>query len=125
MTLAKLLAADPGQVVGLRALSGVSRVFRKVDSCAGEFAASTPYFYKSFGEADEAQTTEDPKVVVLGSGPVRIGQGIEFDACCVHAVAGVREERHAVMVNCNPETVSTVFRGWIRFWARRCVVLER
>jgi len=88
--------------------TGVVRRFRKVDTCAGEFAASTPYLYGAFTTLDEVPPRQGPAVVILGSGPVRIGQGIEFDACCVHAISGVRRAgRQAVMLNCNPETVST------------------
>jgi len=107
-TLGKLSGASGEEVRRAREALGVERVFRKVDTCAGEFAASTPYFYGSFGEADEYRPASKPCAVILGSGPVRIGQGIEFDACCVQAVAGLRAEGlEAVMVNCNPETVST------------------
>ncbi len=86
---------------------GLRRIRRRVDTCAAEFEARTPYLYGSFGDRDE-QPAARRSVVILGGGPVRIGQGIEFDACCVEAVAGVRSEGfEAVMVNCNPETVST------------------
>ena len=91
------------------------RVFKAVDTCAAEFAARTPYYYSSWERpprgrpsSDEVARGDRPSVVILGSGPNRIGQGIEFDYCCVHAVQTVRESgRDAVMVNCNPETVST------------------
>jgi carbamoyl-phosphate synthase large subunit len=87
------------------------RTFRSVDTCAAEFAASTPYYYSSFERAptvSEVVRGDKPSVVILGSGPNRIGQGIEFDYCCVHAAQTVREQGlDAVMVNCNPETVST------------------
>ncbi|HEY4451525.1 MAG TPA: carbamoyl-phosphate synthase large subunit, partial [Solirubrobacteraceae bacterium] len=86
------------------------RLFRSVDTCAAEFPARTPYYYSGWerGGADEVRRGEREAVVILGSGPNRIGQGIEFDYCCVHAVQTVRESgRDAVMVNCNPETVST------------------
>jgi carbamoyl-phosphate synthase large subunit len=88
---------------------GVRPVFRRVDSCAGEVEAASNYFYSTWGEAEEAAPTgAKPRVVILGSGPNRIGQGIEFDYCCVHAVWTFRELGYeAVMVNCNPETVST------------------
>jgi carbamoyl-phosphate synthase large subunit len=90
-----------------RAAAGVRRVRRRVDTCAAEFEARTPYLYGSFGSSDEQPTPRRP-IIILGGGPVRIGQGIEFDACCVEAVAGLRAEGYeAVMVNCNPETVST------------------
>jgi carbamoyl-phosphate synthase large subunit len=90
------------------------RTYKAVDTCAAEFAARTPYYYSSWeratagGPAHEVERGERPSVVILGSGPNRIGQGIEFDYCCVHAAQTVREQgRDAVMVNCNPETVST------------------
>jgi carbamoyl-phosphate synthase large subunit len=90
------------------------RTFKSVDTCAAEFAARTPYYYSSWerpspaGRAGEVERGERPSVVILGSGPNRIGQGIEFDYCCVHAAQTVREQgRDAVMINCNPETVST------------------
>src|SRR6266571_4210082 len=88
---------------------GVRPSYRRVDSCAGEVEAASNYFYSTWGEVDEAPPTGDrPRVVILGSGPNRIGQGIEFDYCCVHAVTTYRELGYeAVMVNCNPETVST------------------
>jgi carbamoyl-phosphate synthase large subunit len=93
---------------------GGERTFKSVDTCAAEFAARTPYYYSSWerpsrtGRDDEVARGDRPSVVILGSGPNRIGQGIEFDYCCVHAVQTVRESgRDAVMVNCNPETVST------------------
>ncbi len=106
--LARLGGAGEGEVEQARKRAGVVRRYRRVDTCAGEFAASTPYLYGSFGTHDEVPEGKAPAVVILGSGPVRIGQGIEFDACCVQAIAGVRQAgREAVMLNCNPETVST------------------
>jgi carbamoyl-phosphate synthase large subunit len=99
------IAADPQA-----AFTG-ARTYKSVDTCAAEFAASTPYYYSSWersGAAGEVARGERPSVVILGSGPNRIGQGIEFDYCCVHAAMTVRASgRDAVMVNCNPETVST------------------
>jgi carbamoyl-phosphate synthase large subunit len=106
-----------GAVVGLsgeevrrrRHEDGVRPAFRRVDSCAGEVQAGSNYFYSTWGEEDEAlPPSEKPRVVILGSGPNRIGQGIEFDYCCVHAAQTFRELGYeAIMVNCNPETVST------------------
>jgi carbamoyl-phosphate synthase large subunit len=92
-----------------RRACGVRPVFRRVDSCAGEVEAASTYYYSTWGEADEVPPTgEAPRVVILGSGPNRIGQGIEFDYCCVHAARSFRELGfETVMVNCNPETVST------------------
>jgi len=101
------LAADP------QAPFAGERTFRSVDTCAAEFAARTPYFYSAWERAGptrehEVERGDRPSVVILGSGPNRIGQGIEFDYCCVHAAQTVREQgRDAVMINCNPETVST------------------
>jgi len=92
-----------------RLAAGVRPAYRRVDSCAGEVEAASNYYYSTWGEADEAPPSGDrPRVVILGSGPNRIGQGIEFDYCCVHAVTTYRGLGYeAVMVNCNPETVST------------------
>src|SRR4030095_12684151 len=87
-----------------------SRVYRRVDSCAGEVAAESNYYYSPVGAADRAPPprSDSPRVVIIGSGPNRIGQGIEFDYCCVHAAQSFRALGYeAVMVNCNPETVST------------------
>jgi carbamoyl-phosphate synthase large subunit len=81
-----------------------------VDTCAAEFDAATPYYYSAYEEEDEAQPTRNKKVIVVGSGPIRIGQGIEFDYCCVHAAFALRDEGYeTLMINCNPETVSTDF----------------
>jgi len=105
--IARLWGTDEAEVRRLRLEAGIRRVHRRVDTCAAEFEASTPYLYGSFGDLDEQPRPRRP-VLILGGGPVRIGQGIEFDACCVEAVGGLRAEGHeAVMVNCNPETVST------------------
>ncbi|HTG36186.1 MAG TPA: carbamoyl-phosphate synthase large subunit [Thermoanaerobaculia bacterium] len=84
------------------------RVYKRVDTCAAEFPATTPYLYSTFGQEDESEPDDRPKVVILGSGPNRIGQGIEFDYCCVHAAFALRDLGYeTVMINCNPETVST------------------
>jgi carbamoyl-phosphate synthase large subunit len=103
------LGVDGAEVRRRRHVEGVLPAFRRVDSCAGEVEAVSNYFYSTWGEADEALPASDkPRVVILGSGPNRIGQGIEFDYCCVHAAQTFRELGYeAVMVNCNPETVST------------------
>ncbi len=91
-----------------RLAHGISATFKTVDTCAAEFAAHTPYLYSTYEEEDEAPPSDRPKVVILGSGPNRIGQGIEFDYCCVHAAFALKEMGvEAIMVNCNPETVST------------------
>ena len=91
----------------LRHALGLRPVYKTVDTCAAEFAARTPYHYSSYDEETEVEPRERPAVIVLGSGPNRIGQGIEFDYSCVHAVLALREQFETVMVNCNPETVST------------------
>ena len=98
------------QVRRKRKEMGLIPVFKLVDTCAAEFPAETPYYYSSYEGESESDTSERPKVLILGSGPNRIGQGIEFDYSCVHAVMGVKEMGYeAIMVNCNPETVSTDF----------------
>jgi len=95
-----------------RKAAGIRRVFKMVDTCSAEFEAKTPYFYSTFenGNSNESIVTDKKKIVVLGSGPNRIGQGIEFDYCCVHGLLAIKECGYeAIMVNCNPETVSTDF----------------
>jgi carbamoyl-phosphate synthase large subunit len=101
--------ADEDEVRAKRRSCGVRPAYRRVDSCAGEVEAASSYYYSTWGEADEALPAGDrPRVVILGSGPNRIGQGIEFDYCCVHAAQSFRALGYeAVLVNCNPETVST------------------
>ena len=95
-------------VRALRYELGIEAVFKAVDTCAGEFEAYTPYYYSTYERENESAPSDRPKVVILGGGPNRIGQGIEFDYCCVHAVFALREEGYeAIMVNSNPETVST------------------
>jgi carbamoyl-phosphate synthase large subunit len=87
---------------------GVSSVYKRVDTCAGEFEAFTPYFYSTYAEENESAPSSNKKIMILGSGPNRIGQGVEFDYCCVHASLALREAGfETLMVNCNPETVST------------------
>ncbi|UZD21213.1 carbamoyl-phosphate synthase large subunit [Algoriphagus halophytocola] len=89
---------------------GIKRVYKLVDTCAAEFEAQTPYYYSSFGDENESVTTDKKKIVVLGSGPNRVGQGIEFDYSCVHGVLAAKECGYeTIMINCNPETVSTDF----------------
>ncbi|MBP7614058.1 MAG: carbamoyl-phosphate synthase large subunit [Steroidobacteraceae bacterium] len=106
--LAKLLGADETAVRLHRHTLGVRPVFKRVDTCAAEFATSTAYMYSSYEEECEARPTDKKKIMVLGGGPNRIGQGIEFDYCCVHAALALREDGYeTIMVNCNPETVST------------------
>ncbi|HHW63499.1 MAG TPA: carbamoyl-phosphate synthase large subunit [Rhodocyclaceae bacterium] len=106
--LARLLNADETAVRLHRHALGVRPVFKRVDTCAAEFATSTAYMYSSYEEECEARPTDRKKIMVLGGGPNRIGQGIEFDYCCVHAALALREDGYeTIMVNCNPETVST------------------
>jgi carbamoyl-phosphate synthase large subunit len=106
--LARLLGATEREVRAARRAAGVAPVFKTVDTCAGEFSAKTPYYYSTYERATEFRPAERPRVVILGSGPNRIGQGIEFDYACVHASFALREAGYeTVMVNCNPETVST------------------
>ena len=106
--LAKLLNTDETAVRLHRHALGVRPVFKRVDTCAAEFATSTAYMYSSYEDECEARPTDKKKIMVLGGGPNRIGQGIEFDYCCVHAALALREDGYeTIMVNCNPETVST------------------
>jgi len=96
------------QVRELRESKGIKPVFKLVDTCAAEFESMTPYLYSTYDEEDEAPPTDKPKIIILGSGPNRIGQGIEFDYCCCHAAFALKDDGYeTIMVNCNPETVST------------------
>jgi carbamoyl-phosphate synthase large subunit len=96
------------QVRELRESKGIKPVFKLVDTCAAEFESMTPYLYSTYDEEDEAPPTATPKIIILGSGPNRIGQGIEFDYCCCHAAFALKDDGYeTIMVNCNPETVST------------------
>jgi len=96
------------QVRELREGKGIRPVFKLVDTCAAEFESMTPYLYSTYDEEDEAPPTDKPKIIILGSGPNRIGQGIEFDYCCCHAAFALKDDGYeTIMVNCNPETVST------------------
>ncbi|MFP5079148.1 carbamoyl-phosphate synthase large subunit [Pedobacter sp. JCM 36344] len=98
------------EVYDRRKSLGISRVYKMVDTCAAEFAAQTPYFYSTFEEENESIPSDRKKIIVLGSGPNRIGQGIEFDYSCVHGLLAAKESGfEAIMINCNPETVSTDF----------------
>jgi carbamoyl-phosphate synthase large subunit len=106
--MAELWGVDAARVAARRAEWKLQPVFKRVDTCAAEFESYTPYLYSSYEEEDEAEAVERAKIVILGSGPNRIGQGIEFDSCCCHAAFALKEEGYeTVMVNCNPETVST------------------
>ena len=112
--LAELTGGAEAEVTAMRHRLGVTPVYKRVDTCAAEFEARTPYMYSTY-EGDgteaaecEAQASDRRKVIILGGGPNRIGQGIEFDYCCVHAAYGLAEAGiETIMVNCNPETVST------------------
>jgi carbamoyl-phosphate synthase large subunit len=106
--IAQLTGRDPLTIRSERARLGVNPSFARVDSCAAEFEALTPYMYSTWGTESEARPTNRRKIMILGGGPNRIGQGIEFDYCCVHAAFALRELGfETIMVNCNPETVST------------------
>jgi carbamoyl-phosphate synthase large subunit len=103
---------DEEDVYNKRKAAGITRVYKMVDTCSAEFEAKTPYFYSTFeeGHYNESRVSDRKKIIVLGSGPNRIGQGIEFDYCCVHGLLAIKECGYeAIMVNCNPETVSTDF----------------
>ncbi|GAA4737438.1 carbamoyl-phosphate synthase large subunit [Flavisolibacter ginsenosidimutans] len=111
--IARILGdAEEEDVYQKRKAAGITRVYKMVDTCSAEFEAKTPYFYSTFeeGHSNESKVTDKKKIIVLGSGPNRIGQGIEFDYCCVHGLLAIKECGYeAIMVNCNPETVSTDF----------------
>ena len=108
--IAHLVKCLESEVYAKRNELGIKRVYKLVDTCAAEFEAQTPYYYSAFDEENESEATDKKKVVVLGSGPNRIGQGIEFDYSCVHGVLAAKECGYeTVMINCNPETVSTDF----------------
>ncbi|NHM25665.1 carbamoyl-phosphate synthase large subunit [Desulfofundulus sp. TPOSR] len=108
--LAQITGQDEAKIRALREDCGIKPVYKMVDTCAAEFEAVTPYYYSCYDHEDEAHNTAVRKVVVLGSGPIRIGQGIEFDYCSVHSVWALREEGvKAIIINNNPETVSTDF----------------
>ncbi len=106
--IASLLSSRSEALREKLAEGGIRRTYKRVDTCAAEFPAETPYLYSTFGSEDESEVSGRQKVVILGSGPNRIGQGIEFDYCCVHAAYALAEAGfETVMINCNPETVST------------------
>jgi carbamoyl-phosphate synthase large subunit len=106
--LGHILGVNESAVREKRLDLGLRPAFKRIDTCAAEFESFTPYMYSTYEDFDEAEPSDRPKVIILGSGPNRIGQGIEFDYCCCHAVFGFRAESfETVMVNCNPETVST------------------
>jgi carbamoyl-phosphate synthase large subunit len=106
--IAKLTGSTEDQIRRWRIAKGIEAVFNSVDTCGAEFQAFTPYLYSTYEGEDESRRTARPKIMILGGGPNRIGQGIEFDYCCVHAAFALRDEGYeTIMVNCNPETVST------------------
>ena len=106
--LAQLIGGSEDEIRAQREKAGIIPVYKTVDTCAAEFVAHTPYLYSTYEGEDEAQPTTRRKIVILGGGPNRIGQGIEFDYCCVHAAFALKEDGfETIMVNCNPETVST------------------
>ena len=108
--IAHLLRCLESQVFNKRHDLGIKRVYKLVDTCAAEFEAQTPYYYSTFDGENESHVTDKKKIIVLGSGPNRIGQGIEFDYSCVHGVLAAKECGYeTIMINCNPETVSTDF----------------
>ena len=110
LEIAALWKSTEDEVYRFRLEQGIRPIFKMVDTCAGEFEATTPYFYSSYDVEDEGEIHKGPKVVVLGSGPIRIGQGIEFDYCSVHAVLALRRAGfESIIINNNPETVSTDF----------------
>lgn len=110
LEIAQLWQTTEHDIYRYRQEHGILPIFKMVDTCAGEFEAVTPYFYSSYDSEDEGEVTTKPKVVVLGSGPIRIGQGIEFDYCSVHAVLTLRRAGYeSIIINNNPETVSTDF----------------
>ncbi len=106
--IAHMCGSSEHEARGLRRKMGISTTFKTVDTCAAEFEAYTPYYYSTYECEDEIKISDKQKVIILGSGPNRIGQGIEFDYCCVHASFALHEDGYeTIMVNCNPETVST------------------
>ena len=108
--IAHLMGCKESEVFNRRKELGINRVYKLVDTCAAEFEAKTPYYYSTFGEENESEASNKKKIIVLGSGPNRIGQGIEFDYSCVHGILAAKECGYeTIMINCNPETVSTDF----------------
>ncbi len=108
--IAWILRVDEDAVTKQRKKLGIRRTYKMVDTCAAEFESNTPYFYSTFDQENESVVSDKKSIIVLGSGPNRIGQGIEFDYCCVHGIMAIKEAGYeAIMVNCNPETVSTDF----------------
>src|SRR3981189_972301 len=115
--LAQIWKTTPAAVRLQRARYGVAPVFKRVDTCAAEFESFTPYMYSTYEDEDESDAQARPKIMILGSGPNRIGQGIEFDYCCCHASFALHEDGYeTIMVNCNPETVSTDYHTPVRLY---------
>lgn len=110
LQIARLMHEEEENVRAYRKSLNIRRTFKMVDTCAAEFEAKTPYFYSTFDQENESIPSDNKKIIVLGSGPNRIGQGIEFDYCCVHGLLAIKDAGFdSIMVNCNPETVSTDF----------------
>ena len=110
LQIARLMHEEEENVRAYRKSLNIRRTFKMVDTCAAEFEAKTPYFYSTFDQENESIPSDKKKIIVLGSGPNRIGQGIEFDYCCVHGLLAIKDAGfESIMVNCNPETVSTDF----------------
>jgi carbamoyl-phosphate synthase large subunit len=108
--IAWIMRIEEDAVTKQRKKFGIKRTYKMVDTCAAEFEAQTPYFYSTFDKENESIASDKKKIIVLGSGPNRIGQGIEFDYCCVHGLKAIKEAGYeSIMINCNPETVSTDF----------------
>ena len=106
--ISKICKVDEKEVRNLRNEEGIIPTFKMVDTCAAEFEAKTPYYYSTYGLADEVDVSSNKKVIIIGAGPIRIGQGIEFDYCCVHAAMALKEQGiETIIINNNPETVST------------------
>ncbi len=110
LRLAKLLDTSESEVRNVRHKQNIRPVYKRIDSCAAEFSSDTAYLYSTYEQECEARVSDKEKIIILGGGPNRIGQGIEFDYCCVHAALALREDGYeTIMINCNPETVSTDF----------------
>jgi carbamoyl-phosphate synthase large subunit len=106
--IAELTGSGEAEIRARRKREGIVPVYKRVDTCAAEFVSHTPYLYSTYERECEAEPTTRKKVMILGSGPNRIGQGLEFDYCCCHGSFAFKEEGYeTIMVNCNPETVST------------------
>ncbi len=121
--IATLLGQRTAEVRDVRMAAGLHRVYKRVDTCAAEFESHTPYLYSTFEDENEAGTSPTDRVLILGNGPNRIGQGLEFDYCCVHAAFAVHEAGlTSVMVNCNPETVSTDYDTSDKLYFEPCTV---